>query len=99
MLSIALPNQSLHQFGLLSPLIEKSDHVCVCVCVCALVSSVPGGAFPADQREHEPASPLVVHRSDHHTGGHRNLADEAPQELLRGQKAGVKLLCVCVCVC
>lgn len=65
-------------------------------CVCVFVLPVPGGAFPPDQRKHEPASPLVVHRPNHHTGGHRHLADETPQELLWGQKAGVKLLCVCV---
>ena len=56
---------------------------------------------------------MVVHRPDPHPGGHRLLADEASQELLRGQEAGVNalvlgtaeagklfmILNVCVCVC
>uniref|UniRef100_A0A4W6G4M8 Transmembrane p24 trafficking protein 9 n=1 Tax=Lates calcarifer TaxID=8187 RepID=A0A4W6G4M8_LATCA len=48
--------------------------------------------FPSDQREHQPAGPLVVHRPDPDPGGHRHLADETPQELLRGQEAGVTFL-------
>lgn len=68
--------------------------------------SVPWGTFPSDQREHQPAGPLVVHRPDPHPGGHRHLADETSQELLRGQEAGVTFClgvcvfgCVCVCAC
>lgn len=55
----------------------------------APVSSVPRGAFPSDEREHQPARPVVVHRPDPHPHRHRHLADEASQELLRGQEAGV----------
>lgn len=55
---------------------------------------VPRGAVPSDEREHQPASPLVVHRADPHPCGHRHLADETPQELLRGQEAGVTFLLV-----
>lgn len=53
------------------------------------VRAVPGGAVPHDQREHEPARAVVVHSADHHPHPHRHLADEAPQELLRGQEVGV----------
>ena len=70
-----------------------------CVNAPLSVPSVPWGAFPSDQREHQPARPLVVHRPDPDPRGHRHLADETPQELLRGQEAGVTPLCVCVSVC
>lgn len=54
-------------------------------------STVPWGAFPYDEREHKPARSVVVYRSDHHPHHHRNLANETSQELLWGQKAGVKI--------
>lgn len=53
------------------------------------VSAVSRGAFSHDEREHQPARPVVVHRPDAHPHRHWHLADEASQELLRGQEAGV----------
>lgn len=44
----------------------------------------------------------MVHRPDPDPGGHRYLADETPEELLRGQEAGViwsQRVCVHACVC
>jgi len=65
---------------------------CLSDCLSArLPPSVPRGAFPSDQREHQPEGPVVVHRPDPDPGGHRHLADETPEELLRGQEAGVAL--------
>lgn len=49
---------------------------------CVVSSAVSRGAVPHDEREHQPACPLVVHRSDAHPHRHRHLADEAPQKLL-----------------
>lgn len=57
----------------------------------AELPALPWGAFPYDEREHEPASSVVVYRSDLHPHHHRHLADETPQELLWGQKAGVRI--------
>ena len=51
------------------------------------VVSVPRGALPSDEREHEPARAVVVPGPDLHPHGHGRLADETPQELLRGQEA------------
>lgn len=52
--------------------------------------TVSWGALSHDQREHEPASPLVVHRADTHSHCDGHLADETSQELLWGQETGVK---------
>ena len=51
--------------------------------------TVPRGAVPTDQREHQPARAVVVHRSDWHPPRHRILADAASQVLLRGQEARI----------
>ena len=48
--------------------------------------SVPRGAVPLDEREHEPAGAVVVPRADLHPRRDGSVADEAPQELLRGQE-------------
>ena len=48
--------------------------------------SVPRGAVPLDEREHEPAGAVVVPRADLHPRRDGRVADEAPQELLRGQE-------------
>lgn len=55
--------------------------------------SVSRGAFPYDEWEHQPACPLVVHCSDAHPHHYWNLADEAPEKLLRSQETG--LICLC----
>lgn len=57
--------------------------------LCVLSSTVSWGALSHDEREHQPARSLVVHRPDAHPHRHRHLADEAPQKLLRGQETGV----------
>ena len=49
--------------------------------------SVPRGAVPLNEREHEPAGAVVVPRADLHPRRDGRVADEAPQELLRGQEA------------
>lgn len=49
--------------------------------------SVPRGAVPHNEREHEPAGAVVVPRADLHPRRDGRVADEAPQELLRGQEA------------
>ncbi len=71
--------------------ISSSISVGCIVLTVILPPTVPWGAFPYDEREHEPASSVVVYRSDHHPHHHRNLANETSQELLWGQKAGVKI--------
>lgn len=62
----------------LSPLLSLSS-----------VYAVSRGAFSHDEWEHQPACPVVVHRSDAHPRHHRHLADETSKELLRGQETGV----------
>ena len=49
--------------------------------------SVPRGAVPVDEREHEPESAVVVPCADLHPRRDGRVADAAPQELLRGQEA------------
>ena len=44
--------------------------------------AVPRGAFPSDEREHEPESPLVGNRADGDPTEYGHLADEASQEFL-----------------
>ena len=49
--------------------------------------SVPRGAVPVDEREHEPEGAVVVPCADLHPRRDGRVADAAPQELLRGQEA------------
>ena len=53
--------------------------------------AVPGRALPADQREHQPARPVVVPGADLHPGHDGCLADEAPQELLPSKETGLNV--------
>lgn len=55
----------------------------------AELPTVSRGEVPDDQREHKPASPVVVHRSNADPAHHRSLANETSQELLRGQETGL----------
>ena len=53
----------------------------------AELPEIQRGEVQTDQREHQPESPVVGPGSDRHPPGYGHLADEAPQELLRGQEA------------
>lgn len=59
--------------------------------------SVSWGAFQTNLGEHQPASAMVVYSPNRHTSHHRILADEASQELLRGQETCIVfriLICI-----
>lgn len=97
-----LTNNAFGNTVIVSQLYQNSTGIyCYIICIhmgCIVVTiscfsfpTVPWGAFPYDEREHEPARSVVVYRSDHHPHHHRHLANETSQELLRGQKAGVKI--------
>lgn len=53
-------------------------------------SPAPRRALPSDIREHKPACAVVEPAADGRARGHRLLADEASQELLRGQETCVE---------
>lgn len=59
--------------------------------------SVSWGAFQTNLGEHQPASAMVVHSPNCHTSHHRILADEASQELLRGQETCI-VFRVLICI-
>lgn len=75
---------------------RKSIRYSCCLCnytqlksTLCILFTVSWRAVSHDEREHQPACSLVVHRSDTHPHHHRHLADEAPQKLLWGQETGV----------
>lgn len=59
--------------------------------------SVSWGAFQTNLGEHQPASAMVVYSPNRHTSHHRILADEASQELLRGQETCI-VFRVLICI-
>lgn len=59
--------------------------------------SVSWGAFQTNLREHQSASAMVVYSPNRHPSDHRILADEASQELLRGQETCI-VFRVLICI-
>ena len=52
----------------------------------AELPALPRGEVPPDQREHQPEGAVVGPGADRHPPRHGRLADETPQEFLRGQE-------------
>merc|ERR1739848_785048 len=55
----------------------------------AELPEVQGGEVQTDKREHQPEGVMVGPSSDWYSAGHGSMADEAPQELFRGQEIGL----------